>query len=192
MALLLITLFLVLAVFMRVGIQWYRTNDLGLRAASLNAPLIEILPGTIFILSFCVALVICTLGYLEMISPIVVLPNLFRWLSFALGLIGIAITVISQNQMGDSWRIGVDQQETTDLKTNGLYRRSRNPIYFGILLFWIGLCGTFFQPILMVSAVICWSCIELIVRKIEEPYLMKIHGDAFTQYAKRTQRYSLI
>ena len=56
MTLLLISLFLVLAVFMRVGIQWVRTKDLGLRAASLDAPLMEILPGTIFILSFCIAL----------------------------------------------------------------------------------------------------------------------------------------
>ena len=192
MALLLISLFLFFAVFLRIAVQWYRTNDLGLRAASLNAPLMEIFPGTIFVLSFCVALVISALAFLEMLSPIVVLPNLIRWLFFAVGLIGITTAVISQNQMGDSWRIGVDQQETTDLKTNGLYARSRNPIYFGILLFWIGLCGTFVQPILLASAAVCWICIELIVRKIEEPYLVRIHGDAFTQYAKRTKRYSLI
>ena len=192
MALLLILLFLLFAVFLRIAVQWFRTNDLGLRTASLNSPLIEILPGTIFILSFCVALVISALGFFETLSPVMVLPNLIRWLFFALGLIGIAITVVSQNQMGDSWRIGVDQQETTDLKTNGLYARSRNPIYFGILLFWIGLCGTFVQPILLASATICWICIELIVRRIEEPYLLRIHGEAFTRYVDRTKRYSLI
>lgn len=189
MTLLLITLFLVLAVFMRVGIQWVRTKDLGLRTASLDAPLIEILPGTIFVLSFCVALAIALFGFYGKLAPVMELPLMLQWFSFALGLSGILITVISQYQMGDSWRIGVDQQETTELQTDGLYARSRNPIYFGLLLFWVGICGTFVQPLLILAAIVCWICIELIVRKIEEPYLHKTHGEIFAEYVRRTNRY---
>lgn len=91
--------------------------------------------------------------------------------------------------MGDSWRISVDQQETTELQTDGLYARSRNPIYFGLLLFWVGICGTFVQPLLILAAIICWICIELIVRKIEEPYLHKTHGEISAEYVRRTNRY---
>lgn len=189
MTLLLITLFLVLAVFMRAGIQWVRTKDLGLRTASLDAPPIEILPGTIFVLSFCVALAVALFGFYGKLAPVMELPLILQWLSFALGLSGILITVISQYQMGDSWRIGVDQQETTELKTQGLYARSRNPIYFGLLLFWVGICGTFVHALLMMAAIICWICIELIVRKIEEPYLHKTHGEMFVEYVRSTNRY---
>ena len=191
MALTLIILFLVLAVALRAAIQRFRTGDFGLRAAPLDAPLIEILPGTLFILSFASALVLITLAEQNHVTPITRFSNTLEWLFFALGVTGVVITVVSQHQMGDSWRIGVDQTETTALKTSGLYARSRNPIYFGILLFWIGLCGLFPHPLLWLCAVICWCCIEVIVRKIEEPYLKRLHGDKFDTYLKNTNRYLL-
>lgn len=192
MALILIISFLVLAVVLRAATQRIRTGDFGLRAASLDAPLVEILPGTLFVLSFASALVLITLGEFGYIMPIANFPYFIGWLFFALGATGIAITLISQHQMGDSWRIGVDQTETTKLKTYGLYARSRNPIYFGILLFWVGLCGTFPHPLLWLCAVICWCCIEVIVRKIEEPYLKRLHGDQFDTYLENTNRYRLL
>ena len=126
MALILIISFLVLAVVLRAATQRIRTGDFGLRAASLDAPLVEILPGTLFVLSFASALVLITLGEFGYIMPIANFPYFIGWLFFALGATGIAITLISQHQMGDSWRIGVDQTETTKLKTYGLYARSRS------------------------------------------------------------------
>lgn len=192
MALILIILFLVLVVFFRMATQWFRTGDFGLRAASLDAPLIEILPGIVFVLSFASALVLITLGKFGYIAAMTRFPDFVEWIFFALGLIGIVITVISQHQMGDSWRIGVDQTETTTLKIHGFYARSRNPIYFGILLFWVGLSVTFPHPLLWLCAVVCWCCIEVIVRKIEEPYLQRLHGDQFDTYMKNTNRYQLL
>ena len=191
MALTLIILFLVLAVVLRATMQRFRTGDLGLRAAPLDAPLIEILPGTLFVLSFASALILIALGELSHVTPITRFSNILEWLFFALGVTGVVITVVSQHQMGDSWRIGVDQTEITKLKTKGLYARSRNPIYFGILLFWIGLSGTFLHPILWLCALVCWGCIEVIVRKIEEPYLYRRHGEIFKVYLSNTNRYLL-
>jgi len=189
MALTLIILFLVFAVVLRAAIQRFQTGDFGLRAASVDAPLFEILPGTLFILSFASALVLITLGEFSYIAPIIRLPYFIEWLFFGLGVTGVVIAVVSQHQMGDSWRIGVDQTETTKLKIGGLYSRSRNPIYFGILVFWVGLCGTFPHPLLWLCAVICWCCIEVIVRKIEEPYLKKLHGEQFETYLDNANRY---
>ena len=189
MALTLIILFLVLAVVLRATMQRFRTGDFGLRAAPLDAPLIEILPGTLFVLSFASALILIALGELSHVTPITRFSNILEWLFFALGVTGVVITVVSQHQMGDSWRIGVDQTEITKLKTKGLYARSRNPIYFGILLFWIGLSGTFLHPILWLCAMVCWGCIEVIVRNIEEPYLYRRHGELFKVYQSNTNRY---
>ena len=188
-SLLLIGGFLVVAVFLRVFVQYQRTGDSGVRTASVTSPMIEVLPGTIFVLTFCFALVLIILGYLELLSDLKSVPSAFQPIGFAVGISGIAITVISQFQMGNSWRIGVDQKEKTALITNGLYSKSRNPIYFGILLFWVGLSLTFLHPLLWLSAVICWVCIELIVRKIEEPYLLNKHGAEFQSYVARTKRY---
>jgi protein-S-isoprenylcysteine O-methyltransferase Ste14 len=35
--------------------------------------------------------------------------------------------------MGDSWRIGVDPQETTGLVTSGVFTRVRNPIFTAMI-----------------------------------------------------------
>jgi protein-S-isoprenylcysteine O-methyltransferase Ste14 len=189
MSLVLIIIFLVFAVGMRVLVQRIKTGDFGVRVASPDAPLIEILPGGIFVLTFCIALVLVILGHLGSLSADFEFSLWARWTAFALGLSGILITVVSQNQMGDAWRIGVDQQEVTALKMEGIYAKTRNPIYFGILLFWIGLCLTFANLWLWLCAAICWVCIELIVREIEEPYLEKIHGEGFREYVRKTNRY---
>jgi len=189
MSLILIFSFLFFAVIVRVCIQRFYTGDFGVRMASPNAPLIEILPGTIFVLSFGVALVTVILNQAGKLEAVYELPNIYRWFGFVIGITGILFIVISQYQMGDSWRIGVDSNETTSLKTGGLYAKSRNPIYFGILLFWIGLCSTQISLIVWLCAVTCWVCIELIVRKIEEPYLKETHGEAFVEYVHNTNRY---
>ena len=99
MALILITLFLVLAVVLRAAMQRIRTGDFGLRAASLDAPLVEILPGTLFVLSFASALILVTLGEFGYIAPITSLPYFLEWLFFALGVTGVIITVVSQHQI---------------------------------------------------------------------------------------------
>ena len=90
--------------------------------------------------------------------------------------------------MGASWRIGVDRSERTALATDGLYRHTRNPIYSGMLLVWTG------QAVLVPSAVslsgwaITFVALEVFVRRIEEPYLLAVHGDSYRAYARSVGR----
>ena len=178
-SLILISSFLALAVLGRSFVQYKRNGDFGIRAASINAPLIEIVPGAIFVVTFCFAFGLVLFGYLGR-APLLFVPSIpFQLLGSLIGACGIAVTLLSQIQMGDSWRIGVDQQETTALITHGIYAKSRNPIYFGIFLFWAGVCITLPHLLLWACAFVCWICIEVIVRQIEEPYLKKVHGDVF-------------
>ncbi len=52
--------------------------------------------------------------------------------------IGFLIAIIAQFQMQNDWRIGVDPEQNTNLVTRGLYQYSRNPIYVGIIISFIG------------------------------------------------------
>src|SRR4029450_11991122 len=54
-------------------------------------------------------------------------------------LLGFTGTIVAHLQMGDSWRIGVDSDETTPLVTVGLFCSVRNPIFSGMLLATAGL-----------------------------------------------------
>lgn len=192
MALLLLSSFLSLAIILRILIQLYYTGDHGVRLAKSNGPLIEIIPGATFILSFIVSIALIILNHLGEFPIERFLPPFANIGIGLLGFTGIAITVIAQIQMGRSWRIGVDQNEKTELMTNGFYSKSRNPIYFGILLYWLALALCFIHPAMWACAIACWVSIELIVRKIEEPYLRRVHGQAFDEYCRVSNRYLIL
>ncbi|MDT0595438.1 methyltransferase family protein [Glaciecola petra] len=185
----LISAFLLLAVIGRSFVQFKRNGDFGIRTAAKDAPWVEVMPGAIFVLTFCFAFGLILFGFLQGATFLYLPTFALQSLGFLIGMSGVVVTLISQFQMGDSWRIGVDQLETTPLIRHGIYARSRNPIYFGILLFWIGICITFPCILLWACALICWICIEVIVRKIEEPYLMKVHGNNYREYFASTNRY---
>lgn len=105
---------------------------------------------------------------------------------FGLGLIG---TVSAQLAMGASWRIGVGEGEETEMITAGPFETVRNPIYFamffavgGLVLLapnWVALTG-FFALIV---------ALEIQVRLVEEPHLLRTHGEAYREYAARVGRF---
>ena len=113
------------------------------------------------------------LALLGMLEPI---PALDGAVGNAVGVVlavgGISLTFGAQLAMGDSWRVGVDPDERTELVTGGPFGLVRNPIYSAML-------PTVFGLVLMVpSAVaICASAPfrrpELQVRLVEEPYLLQ-------------------
>src|SRR4029453_19037277 len=54
-----------------------------------------------------------------------------RATGLALAVLGMTMTMVSQYQMGNSWRVGVDPHETTELVSRGLFTVVRNPIFTG-------------------------------------------------------------
>ena len=65
------------------------------------------------------------------------------FLIIALILIHLSLLWISvaQYQMSNSWRIGIDENNKTELITKGLFSYSRNPIFLGMI---ISVAGIFF------------------------------------------------
>jgi len=189
MALLLFAMFLSFAVIGRILLQYYFTGDHGVRLAKPTAPASEIIPGLMFVLSFALSAALIVSHYSEKLEVAQLGGPMLSGLAFTLGLVGILVILVAQVQMGRSWRIGVDPSERTELVCTGLYARSRNPIYFGILLYWIGMAVSLPHPALWLCALICWGSIEVIVRKIEEPYLQSLHGEKFAEYVADTRRY---
>lgn len=106
-----------------------------------------------------------------------------------LALVGFAATLAGQAGMGASWRIGVDEAERTDLVTTGVFAYVRNPIFtamalaqFGMLL----LVPTWLSAAALIALI---AAVELQVRAVEEPYLRRVHGKAYADYAARTGRF---
>lgn len=102
---------------------------------------------------------------------------------------GLIVGVIAQQQMGASWRIGVDPREQTTLITSGLFAVIRNPIFTALVAVQLGtvlLVPTWLS--LLGLALMVAGC-QLQTRVVEEPYLARIHGDRYRRYVSRAGRF---
>lgn len=104
-------------------------------------------------------------------------------------LAAIAGTALAQSDMGRSWRVGVDQGESTELVTTGLFRFVRNPIFTAMGAFAGGLVLAQRTPTAACAAVTLGTAMHLQVTQVEEPYLRRTHGSAYEEYAQRVGRY---
>jgi protein-S-isoprenylcysteine O-methyltransferase Ste14 len=111
------------------------------------------------------------------------------WVGLALTAIGLTTAVVAQNTMGTSWRIGVDHAERTDLVTRGVFAQVRNPIFTAMIAAQAG--TTLMAPtwLAILGVLLLVVGIQLQVRLIEEPYLARTHGSAYTDYAARAGRF---
>jgi protein-S-isoprenylcysteine O-methyltransferase Ste14 len=180
--------FLVLAFGVRTALHLRRTGSTGFRAGAARRSPVEALGAgaiTVAALMSFIAVVIVVAGIIEPLGG-----DAF-WLGATgtvLTVAGIVLVVKAQSDMGGSWRIGVDQSERTELVTSGLFRFSRNPIFLGMLMFWLGIAAMVPSPFTLAAAVIAFVGIEIQVRLVEEPYLLRNHEDTYREYASRTGR----
>jgi protein-S-isoprenylcysteine O-methyltransferase Ste14 len=102
---------------------------------------------------------------------------------------GLAGVLAAQSGMGTSWRVGVSDTDRTDLVTSGLFAYVRNPVFTAMMAAQLGMTlavPTWLSLLALASLV---TAIQLQVRWIEEPYLIRSHGEAYREYAARTGRF---
>ena len=106
-------------------------------------------------------------------------------------LLMLACTVVgfaSLRDLGDSWRIGIIEEEQTALVENGIYGRTRNP-YFVSYLLMLGAYTLLLQSgLLLVMAALGWLLVHRMILK-EERHLEAVHGDSYRRYCSRVPRY---
>ncbi len=103
--------------------------------------------------------------------------------------LGLAATLVAQIAMGQSWRIGVDPEERTDLVTEGPFAIVRNPIFSGMIPTSIGLALMVPNIVAVVAVIALLAALEIQIRLVEEPYLLSAHGERYAAYAARVGRF---
>jgi len=147
------------------------------------------------------ALAIADVGYLLVgvgapMAALVGLPALgildrawVHGLGIVVAVAGITLTLLAQLGLGASWRIGVDETETTELVTTGPFVLVRNPIFTALLAALTGLALMVPNPVAIAGLAFAVVGIELQVPGAEEPYLRRIHGAAYTDYTAVVGRF---
>jgi len=182
-------LFALLAFGWRAWLQLKRTGDYGFRGFS--GPLFSRAGVAVFLLAAgAAAAFFAPLAALQTEGTRVAsLPSWLRALGLALMVFGIVLTLVAQINMGDSWRVGVDPGETTELVTTGLFAWVRNPIYSAMLTVLLGLALVVPSLLASIALLTVLAGLELHVRSVEEPYLLRNHPERFRAYAGRVGRF---
>jgi protein-S-isoprenylcysteine O-methyltransferase Ste14 len=174
----------------RLWWQWRRTGSTGFKSVSGNIGSAEWFGGLGFILGVLVTFAAPVLQLAGVVAPVFFLRSLcIQIVGIIIAVIGIAGTVYAQLVMGSSWRIGVDDSETTSLVRHGVFGVVRNPIYAAMFVFWLGSALIAPNIVVIVGYVLLAVSIELQVRLVEEPHLLKVHGGSYREYAGTVGRF---
>jgi protein-S-isoprenylcysteine O-methyltransferase Ste14 len=180
----------VLTFCVRVAIQLRRTGSTGLIGLRAGAGLPDWLSGLLFVggMGMAVASIVLVLGdHLDTVETLDL--DGVHVIGIVLAAAGALSVFAAQLGMGESWRIGVSDEERTDLITGGWFSVIRNPIYSAMIVGWIGF-GLMVPTWLGFAAVVVIAAgLEIQVRGVEEPYLVRTHGEAYRDYAVRVGRF---
>ena len=192
MAITALTLYLIWAVLAfgwRTIEQRRRTGDTGLRLhAEPNTAQWWAKIGFVIAMLVGIAAPVAAVAGLDGISALDA-----TWLhvtGIVVTLAGIVLTLAAQYSMGESWRIGVDPAERTELVTAGAFRYARNPIFTAMLVTATGLAMTIPNAISIIGLLALIAALEIQVRLVEEPYLIDTHGDTYRNYARQVGRFA--
>lgn len=116
-----------------------------------------------------------------------------EWLNLAALLLffpGIVIAAIAMKKLGDDLVFGLPEESIKSLKTDGIFRFSRNPLYLGFILVILSSCLITPNPVNVAAAIIAIIIHHLIILR-EEDYLITKLGNEYHDYMKATGRYLL-
>jgi protein-S-isoprenylcysteine O-methyltransferase Ste14 len=185
-----LVVFLVLTLFVRVAIQLRSTGSTGLIGLRKGAGLLEWLSGLLFIGGMAMAIVSLELVLQDSLDPIDALDvDGLHVIGIALAAAGGLAVFAAQLGMGASWRIGVSEDQGTELVTTGWFTLVRNPIYAAMIVGWTGFALIVPTWLAFAAVVVIAIGLELQVRFVEEPYLLRTHGDEYRRYASRVGRF---
>ena len=180
--------FLVTAFGWRGWVQYRRTGDHGFRGFSGRVASVERLAGLLFTASLLAFMggPVATLGGL---LGTLAFPIWISVIGIILAIAGFLLVLLAQLNMGASWRVGVDPSERTELVTVGLFTLVRNPIFSGFGVFTLGYALLVPNALSAVGLLLGATGLELQVRCVEEPFLLRAHGDVYGDYAHRVGRF---
>ncbi|WP_141585491.1 isoprenylcysteine carboxylmethyltransferase family protein [Actinomadura sp. WMMA1423] len=188
-ALVIYLLWAVLAFGLRTFLQWRRTGDTGFRGGGLEKGTVQWWARILF----TGALIVGAAGPVAALAGLPAFGALedaaVQAAGIVLALAGVAGTLAAQASMGTSWRIGVEEDERTELVTGGAFTLARNPIFTTMAVTAAGLAVMVPNVIALCGLVLTLAAVQMQVRAVEEPYLLHAHGDAYALYAARVGRF---
>ena len=111
-----------------------------------------------------------------------------KYIGWGFLVLSLILVWIAQSQMANSWRIGIDEVNKTEIVTNGLYAISRNPIFLGVMIANVGLL--LIIPNAFTLLIVSLSTVSINTQiRLEEDFLKRSHGESYQNYLNRVKRW---
>jgi protein-S-isoprenylcysteine O-methyltransferase Ste14 len=110
-----------------------------------------------------------------------------KWTALVLWFLGFSFMFAGRFGLGASFRMG-SARERTSLKTDGLYRLSRNPMYVGVYSTLSASALYTLNPMVLAAAIFV-AVVHHRIILAEEEYLGRAFGKEYTDYCLRVRRY---
>jgi protein-S-isoprenylcysteine O-methyltransferase Ste14 len=121
-----------------------------------------------------------SLGYIDS-------PDILVWISVILLYVAVPGFVLGLFDIGASLRIGLPEK-TISLKTKGMFRFSRNPLYLCSFIIAFASC-LFFPDLINISCTVYGIVIHHLIVLKEEKYLKNLFGQEYEGYREKVRRY---
>jgi protein-S-isoprenylcysteine O-methyltransferase Ste14 len=182
--------YMALAFVARTAIQIRKTGSSGFHGVSGRPGSLQWTGGVLFVVALAAGALAPILDLAGVLDPLDALnATAVHAVGVALFVAGLAGTLAAQIAMGASWRIGVDDDERTELVTHGPFALVRNPIFAAMMPTSVGLALMVPNVVALAGAVALITALQLQTRLLEEPYLLRTQGDAYRAYAARVGRF---
>ncbi|WP_115718341.1 methyltransferase family protein [Gallaecimonas mangrovi] len=144
----------------------------------MKAPIAAFTPVVLLVIGFLLGLT------LDKLYPTPLKP--LSWLLVVLGL-AIALWALVTLLLAKTPLFGC--KEATKLVTKGPYRFSRNPMYLGFALFYLGLALWLSSPFAIVMLPVSLYCLWLFVIRKEEKHLKEQFKADYQNYCAKVRRW---
>jgi protein-S-isoprenylcysteine O-methyltransferase Ste14 len=182
--------YLLLAFGLRSAVQKARTGSTGFKGITGQVGSIEWIGGALFAVALVLGALAPILDLAGIVGPIDALDTeAVHAAGGGLFFGGLISTVLAQAAMGDSWRIGVDHAEQTELVTDGPFAYVRNPVFAGMIPAGLGIALLVPSVVAIFAITLLVAALEIQTRAVEEPYLLRTHGEKYASYARRVGRF---
>ena len=117
-------------------------------------------------------------------------PNLtvLKYLAIVFLFTGFSLGIFSSLNLGKSWRVGISSEMKTPLVQSGMYRIIRNPYFLSFSFILVSLILTFSNILVIGISILAFALIHKMILA-EEAHLLKIHGNEYIEFMRKTSRY---
>jgi protein-S-isoprenylcysteine O-methyltransferase Ste14 len=150
--------------------------------APINRTLFYASKWSIVVLWGAMALASWGIGF----SPVQV-PRFLQIIALGFWCAGFALLYLGRFKLGESFRLGTPKEDTS-LKTDGLFRLSRNPMYVGVYATIIAASLYTLNPFVLLPGAFVVAVHHAIVLA-EEKTMEKVFSREYSTYCSRVPRY---